>query len=141
MILTKNHDQIGILSSTLCLIHCLATPFVFVAKSCTATCCKETPLWWMFIDFLFLAISFIAVFWSSKNTTKNWIRVSLWVSWTLLLMVILNEHLTLFNLPKTAIYFPAFSLVILHFTNRYYCKCNNDDCCVTSYNSNYIYEK
>jgi len=55
-------DIIGIWSSGLCLIHCLATPFLFIAKSCSHTCCAASPTWWGTIDFIFLVISFIAIY-------------------------------------------------------------------------------
>jgi|GEM_PF-3179353 len=48
-----NADFIGAMSSGLCLMHCLATPFLFIAKACTATCCADTPSWWQLIDYLF----------------------------------------------------------------------------------------
>ena len=38
-------DSIGVLSSALCMIHCIATPFFFVATACTATCCSAAPLY------------------------------------------------------------------------------------------------
>ena len=88
-----NPDIIGVTASTLCFIHCVATPFIFVAKACSSTCCTEAPLWWKAVDFLFLAISFIAIYYTTKTSTKNWVKYALWVTWTLLLFVILNESL------------------------------------------------
>ena len=64
-------DSIGIIASTLCAIHCIATPFIFIVKACTATCCSDAPSWWLMIDYLFLIISFLAIFFISKNLTIN----------------------------------------------------------------------
>ena len=124
-----NPDIIGVTASTLCFIHCVATPFIFVAKACSSTCCTEAPLWWKAVDFLFLAISFIAIYYTTKTSTKNWVKYALWVTWTLLLFVILNESLRIIVLPQEFIYFPAFSLIALHFYNLKYCNCAENKCC------------
>lgn len=122
-------DYLGAMASLLCLLHCIATPFVFVAKVCTRTCCSETPLWWMLIDYLFLIISFIAIYFASKNTSKQWIGIALWASWSVLLLIILNESVEIIALPEEAVYFPAFALIGLHIYNLRYCRCTDKGCC------------
>jgi hypothetical protein len=52
----NNSDGIGALASTLCLIHCLITPFIFVVQSCATSCCASAPAWWLFFDYFFLII-------------------------------------------------------------------------------------
>ena len=123
-------DILVTLASSLCLIHCIATPFIFIAQSCTATCCEATPIWWKSIDYLFLVISFFAIFWSTKTTSINWIKPMLWLCWLGLAFVILNEKLELISLAESVIYIPAIGLVILHLYNRKYCKCETEKCCV-----------
>ena len=59
-------DSIGIIAFTLCGIHCISTPFLFIAKACTATCCSDAPSWCLLIDYFFLLISFLAIFFISK---------------------------------------------------------------------------
>ena len=131
MILIKEKpDVLGTLASSLCLIHCIATPFIFIAKSCSASCCSATPLWWRFIDYLFLVISFAAIYWTTKSTTLSWIKPILWCSWFMLFIIIINEKIGLLSLPDTIIYVPAISLVMLHLYNKKYCNCENDKCCV-----------
>ncbi|WP_299665834.1 MerC domain-containing protein [uncultured Polaribacter sp.] len=130
IILKQKSDILGTFASSLCLVHCIATPFIFVAQTSLATCCKTTANWWGFIDIFFLTISFYAIYWSTKSTTVKWIQFALWLSWCLLTIIIVNEKLALFSIPEIAIYFPAFALVILHLYNRKYCKCNVDKCCV-----------
>ena len=125
----NNSDFIGAFASGLCLIHCIATPFIFIAQTCSATCCETAPLWWTAIDFLFIGISLFAVYWSVRNSSKSWMKYSLWISWALLCLVILNERIELLQLPELSIYFPAIALVILHLYNRKYCKCKDDSCC------------
>ncbi len=130
IILKQKSDILGSFVSSLCLMHCIATPFIFVAQTGMSACCTTTPIWWSIIDISFLVISFFAIYWSIKLTTAKWMKFALWINWFLLFVVIINEKLTLFYLPEVTIYIPALALVILHIYNRKYCKCNVDTCCV-----------
>jgi len=131
MILIKQKsDILGTIVSSLCLIHCIATPFLFITQTSTATCCDGPPSWWKFIDYFFLTISFIAIYWSTKTTTIKWIKPLLWLSWFALLIVIMNEKLGIFPLAEAVIYIPAFALMILHLYNKKHCNCSTDKCCV-----------
>jgi len=130
MILVKQRtDTFGALASTLCLIHCAATPILFIAQTCTQTCCQSAPLWWQFIDYLFLAISFVAIYKTNQKTSCTWIKPSLWLSWITLLIVIINEKIEWLPLNHNLIYVPAMALIILHLCNRRYCQCNKGKCC------------
>jgi len=130
MILSKEKsDNIGAIASTLCLIHCIATPLIFIVQSCSLTCCTESPVWWSSIDYVFILISFFAVYQSTKNTSKNWIKPALWISFIGLFVVIINEKLSLFYLNDNFIYVPAICLITLHLYNRKYCKCDSNKCC------------
>ena len=124
-------DSIGIVASGLCLIHCIATPFLFIAKACTASCCASAsvPSWWKLIDYLFLVISFLAIYYATKKLTKKWVQLALWGAWIILLFTVLNETLGFISIPESFIYFPALSIVILHFYNHKYCTCKDDNCC------------
>jgi len=128
-------DGIGMTASLLCMAHCIATPFLFIAKSCSVSCCDASPTWWSWLDYLFLVVSFFAVWQTSKTTSKRWIRYALWVSWLLLFAIIVNEKLQLLPLPETTIYFPAVALVGLHFYNLKYCHCTTNECCAKSIKS------
>jgi len=127
----NNSDFIGAFASGLCLIHCIATPFIFIAQTCSATCCVEAPKWWTAIDILFIGISFFAVYWSAKNSSKSWMVNALWMSWIGLCFVILNEKLQLLSLPESIIYVPAVALVGLHLYNKKYCQCKDENCCAS----------
>ncbi len=124
-------DSIGIIASTLCLIHCIATPFLFIAKACSTACCADTPLWWQTIDYLFLIISFLAIYFISKNLTIQWLKISLWISWFVLLMTILNHSYNFVYLPQNFIYIPSSIIIILHFYNLKYCNCTKKGCCLS----------
>ncbi len=130
MILIKQRsDILGTFASSLCLMHCVATPFLFMAQASSVTFSSGPPTWWKFMDYIFLAISFFAIYWTTKTTTIKWIKPMLWLSWGVLLAIILNEKLELFSLPEAIIYIPSIALVILHLYNRKHCKCSTDTCC------------
>ncbi len=123
-------DAIGMIAGTLCTIHCLATPLLFIAKACSTTCCADAPTWWIMIDYLFLFISFMAIYFISKYLTVKWLNISFWTAWTLLLFSILDHSFGFFFLPKNFIYIPSFLIVALHFYNVKFCKCKGEKCCV-----------
>lgn len=127
----KKSDRIGVLASALCMIHCVATPFIFIAQ-CTTTCCDVAPDWWIWIDYFFLTISFFAVYHSSQNTTKKFIKSALWISWSLLFVTIINERLLLIHFPHALKYIAGSLLVILHLYNQKYCQCKQDKCCANN---------
>lgn len=128
MVLSQKSDVAGILASSLCLIHCVFTPFLFVAQTQMA-CCEAVLGWWGSIDYLFLMISFFAIYKSTKTTTKNWVKTSFWLSWTILSIIIVNEHFGWFHLVEESIYIPALALILLHFYNIKYCQCSGEKCC------------
>ena len=125
---TISLDRVGIISSILCMIHCIGTPFLFIAKACSTSCCSDAPLWWQIIDYLFLVISFIAIYSVSKKSTLRWLKLSFWISWFVLLITILNHTFQIVNLHSNSIYVPGLLIVVLHFYNLQFCKCSNQTC-------------
>lgn len=125
-------DIVGATASGLCLIHCLATPFLFVAQAGMATehghGHGESPLWWGLIDILLLLVSLAAVYWAVRKTSKQWMKYALVLSWIFLAFIILNEKFHGFHLAEEIIYLPALSLVLLHIYNRKYCQCADENC-------------
>ena len=116
--ITYIEDLIGASASFLCLIHCLATPFVFLVKSSAAVCCSDTPSWWQAMDYIFLVVAFFAVVHVTNNQrSKEWMKFSLVVSWLGLLLVTLNSTYFLFHITNEMAYIPAISLVCLHLYN------------------------
>lgn len=128
--LTKKADLIGALASSLCLVHCLATPFIFVAHSVSSACCADAPTWWKWIDYIFLVVSFGAIVHSARHSSKKWIKHALWISWSLLAVVIINERLGGVSIPYGLNYLPALGLVGFHLYNKKYCQCVKEKCCV-----------
>lgn len=130
--ITQKSDTLGAFASGLCLVHCLITPVLFIVQTCTNVCCANgdvVPSWWTALDYIFLGVSLLAIFWSVKTTSKNWIKYALWISWGLLFFVIMNERFALMTINKYLGYVPALLLVSLHLYNRRYCQCNEDKCC------------
>jgi len=129
ILIRQKPDTVGVFSSLLCLMHCIATPFLFMAQSCAVTGCNDTPIWWRYIDYIFLVVSFFAVYQTTKKTSYNPIKYGLWTSWALLVIVIVNEKWGWLPLNDNLIYVPALALITLHLYNRKYCTCNNTKCC------------
>lgn len=123
-------DNVGIIAGTLCMIHCISTPFLFIAKACSSVCCADAPVWWQLIDYAFLIISFIAIYFITKKSTLSWIKITFWISWFLLLLTLLNHTFRIISLPEYLIYIPASAIIILHFYNLKFCKCSEDSCCI-----------
>lgn len=121
-------DNIGMASTSLCLVHCLLTPFIFIAQACAADCCAESPVWWRAVDFLFLVISFAAVYFAAKSSSKRWVKVAFYVLFALLCFFIVNEHAGSLQLHRIFLYTPAFLLFALHLYNKKYCRCENECC-------------
>ena len=126
--LSSKSDLIGGIASSLCFLHCLATPLFFVVYA-GSTIVEEThPWWWGMLDIFFLAISFIAVYWSARNSSRNWIKFLFWFSWVFLALLVLNEKFGFGPLPESLIYLPTLGLVGLHYYNHRYCRCEDDGC-------------
>ena len=125
----RKYDSLGALASGLCMIHCIATPFLFIASACTVSCCSATPLWWQWVDYAFLGISLFAVINASKSTVNKFIKYGLWISWIGLFLFLLNAKFLWLSLSINLKYIPALSLVSLHIYNLRFGKCKNDECC------------
>ncbi|WP_409371820.1 MerC domain-containing protein [Saccharicrinis fermentans] len=115
-------------SSTLCLVHCILTPFIFIAQACAASCCAEAPAWWRAIDLIFLIISFTAVYFSAKSSSKAWIKVSLYITFIVFFILMANEHTHTLPITRYPMYIAAGILAGLHFYNRRFSACPNNCC-------------
>ncbi len=128
LILEKS-DIFGAVASTLCLVHCIATPFIFIAHSCAAHSCTSAPGWWSGLDYLFLIVSFFAVKRSAKQTAKPFMKPALWISWGTLLILVLNEKVEGVDLPEVFTHISAITLAVLHIYNLKFCQCQTNTCC------------
>ncbi len=122
-------DAVGAFASGLCMAHCIATPFFFIASACSASCCDTTHLWWQWLDYFFLFISFFAIIQTSKSTKSEWIIYGLLTSWVALCFFIINIKFGWVQLAENIKFIPAFMLVSLHLYNMRYCQCDKNECC------------
>ena len=122
-------DSIGVFASGLCMLHCLATPIFFIVSACSSACCNNAPIWWQWMDYIFLAISFFAIQNSSKSSTKDWVIQGLWINWAALIFFIINAKFGWFLITPNLKFLPAFGLVFLHMYNMKYCQCEEKGCC------------
>ncbi len=130
-IIIRNSDRIGAVSSGLCMLHCFATPFLFLSQSSLIFISVDFTLTWFILNYFFLFISFIAIYHSVKNSTNRFIRIFLYLFWLVLSGLIINESLEIFSIPEAATYFSASSLICLHIYNLRYCRCDDEDCCAS----------
>ena len=111
--LSAKSDKAGIASAVLCTIHCLVVPVLFLLKmSWTQHTAIDLPSWWEKIDYLFLLISFFAVYHSASHTKTIEIKYSLWLFWSILVLAIVFQS----KLHWLA-YIASAGLVITHLIN------------------------
>ncbi len=127
--LLGNSDRLGILASCLCLIHCLVTPFLFLAHTGLIVSKGTHHFWWKSLDLIFLVLSFIAVYRTTQTTSNKKLAFAFWLCWSLLFVIVLNEKLHLISLAEEFIYIIAVVLASLHLYHQKYCRCNNEKCC------------
>lgn len=121
----KKSDELGMLSSTLCMIHCMVTPFLLAVLPATF---HGGHQWWSWIDIVFLGISCIAVIYTVQQSALRWLKTGLMVSLGLLTFFVFNERFEGIEFPFDMVYFPAFALVVLHLINRRQCRCQAGCC-------------
>ena len=127
----KNPDYLGVISGGLCIIHCIATPLLFISNAELAG--HGTPIEWQLLNFVFVAISFLAIRTSAKNSSNSTVKVLFYVLWAILFGLIFNESIHIFHLPELITYISASSLCCLHVYNLKYCQCEGENCCVNSH--------
>lgn len=123
--LLTNSDTFGVVACALCMIHCFATPFLILIYNNSNTDPTTTLLWWKNLDYVFLIISLVLVYYSTQTTSKGLMKYFFWSSWLLLFAMIMNEKKGLFHLPEFMTYVSALILAGIHFYNLKYCSCTN----------------
>ncbi|MGY6562723.1 MAG: MerC domain-containing protein [Luteibaculaceae bacterium] len=84
---TSKADILGALASGLCLIHCLAVPVLIVLQKASHELAHMH-----FLDIPFVVLSFIAVFFASKNAHTKWVGKAMWIAWVAFALGIFLEH-------------------------------------------------
>lgn len=105
-------DVVGILSSSLCIVHCMAMPFLI------ATGVSILSNEWL--TYLFIIISFFSIYKATKNCVNLKVGALLWVSFFgFLLTTFFHEQSHVIHLLN---YVFAFAIVVGHVLNIKYCK-------------------
>ncbi len=126
--LVNRSDSYGALASALCLLHCLATPFVIIFCNYSLSATINYLGFWKSLDLILLLISLLMVYLSVQKTSKDYMKYFFWCSWFVLFFLIVNEKLELFHLPEYIIYVSTTFLSIVHIYNLKYCQCSNENC-------------
>ncbi|MGB0431483.1 MAG: MerC domain-containing protein [Bacteroidia bacterium] len=109
-----SHDKIGIWSSILCIVHCLAVPVVMAYTNNSFD--LHDKVWWDLIQVFFVLIGFWAVKHAVSHVKVAWLKISFWVSFAILVASIFMHHSLLGEILN---YTAAGSLVGLHTLNLY----------------------
>lgn len=105
-------DLIGILSSSICLVHCLATPLLMAFGAGFLT----NP----FYEYLFLILSFISIYKATQNNDSIKIAFILWISFSgFLFSTLFHEK---YDWLHYSGYFFAILIIIGHTLNIKHCK-------------------
>ena len=128
-IININSDHIGVAASSLCMLHCFFTPLLFLSQATSVTFTQEIPFLWQSLNYLFLLISFLAIYYTAKNSSKLSVKVLLVSTWLILSSLIINEFFEIISIPELYTYAAATSLAGLHVYNLKYCRCDDDNCC------------
>jgi hypothetical protein len=119
-------NLLGAAASGLCAVHCAATPLLFAAKPILEHATMDhghahgSSLWAVF-DYVFLVLSFVAVWYSARHTDHRLLKRILWISWSVFAVGLLSES---FHLPYShwLMYGGSIALVVAHLKNFQHCR-------------------
>lgn len=130
ILIERNPDLFGSIASTMCMLHCIATPFIFIIPTSKVSCGEAGPWWWHTLDFIFLLLGFIAIRMTHHNSSLKWMTNAMYGSWLLLVLIIVNAKTSIIPIPEMTLYILGICLVGLHLYNLIYSKSENNECCV-----------
>ena len=117
-------DFLGVSASGLCAIHCALAPLLFASKPVlekTLGPHDHGPGFWALLDYVFLLLSLVAVWYSARHTSQKRIRGVFWSAWVVFAIGLLSESVH-FEQGKWLMYFGSIVLVVAHTYNHRYCK-------------------
>ncbi|MDX2302563.1 MAG: MerC domain-containing protein [Microscillaceae bacterium] len=111
-----NSDKIGMISSFLCLVHCLTVPVLLSFQPVLAEFITEDLF---YLEYIFLALSFVAVYYSARNASF-FIKVSFGIVLTVFSVSLLLEHHL--DWMRYLTYLGSLGLIVTHLINYYRCR-------------------
>jgi len=117
-------DFLGIFASGLCAVHCAITPIFFLSKPLlehSNELHSHGNLFWSALDYVFLILSFIAIWYSSKHTSHKNIKTIFWVAWCIFTLGLISEKID-FEYGLWLTYLGSIILVIAHIINYRHCR-------------------
>ena len=107
-------DIVGIIASSICIVHCVLTPLIAVLFS------KIVKEKYELLNYVFLIISLISVIISIKTTKNELLKGLLLFFWIQLSVgLVLEDKNIIFSI---LMYFSALGLIVTHILNIKYCK-------------------
>lgn len=117
-------DWLGVTTSGLCAVHCTLTPLFFATRPIlegTLDKHGHSSEFWSLLDYLFLGLSFIAVWYSARHTSYSVIKWIFWGAWSIFTIGLLSE-LFHFYYAKWLMYVGSIALIGMHLFNLFYVK-------------------
>lgn len=116
-------DYMGVVSSILCLIHCLGLPFVFFLGQYFGftylNSFRDGIEHIIFFDIIFLLTASISVFFALKHAHSKEIKILLCVGWTFFAIGVIFESIEIFHY---FIHLGSILLITGHIKNIKLCK-------------------
>ncbi len=89
--LTSKADYIGITGSTLCIIHCVLTPFLLLTVNFGS---EGLKLGYLSLDYVFILVNIFAVYHATRHTHSLLIKRALWIFLSLFTACLLLEDVS-----------------------------------------------
>ncbi|MCC5930595.1 MAG: MerC domain-containing protein [Cyclobacteriaceae bacterium] len=112
-VIRRNADLIGILSSSLCIVHCLAVPVFIAITAVSHSFAHHHHYHWL--DYVFIAFAATAVYFAALRNPSARIKAGLWFS-----LVLFGIGLLLHDLSHDFLYLSlvgSAGLVYFHILN------------------------
>jgi len=119
--MTHSHnkaDYVGILGSVLCIIHCVAMPALAIGTSLTHN--HHTHIGFISLDYFFILINGIAVYFATRNHKSFLLRIFLWSALLIFAVSLIFEGRH--DLFQWLGYLGSVLLIAGHFINLYICQ-------------------
>lgn len=128
-ILKHTGDKVGIVGSVLCLIHCLAAPFVAITGTALADHWHAGDGVFS-LDHLFIIVNGFAVYFATKHVAAKIVKWILWFAFALFATSLLLESKG--EIFHWLSYVASFLLIGGHLFNIYTCRASKGSACKVS---------